>query len=105
MVSRFTGVLADAYLPKGAEQIFLDIIENKRANQGDYNIFTFKPEVTPYIEDVTSMSKQIFAYKVSPRLEKQEDPNFDYNDASLVQQTLDNLKILKKIISIANKEG
>lgn len=51
------------------------------------------------------MSKQIFAYKVSPRLEKQEDPNFDYNDASLVQQTLDNLKILKKIISIANKEG
>jgi hypothetical protein len=81
VVPKFTTTGIDVYLPKGTTEIYLDIIENRRVANNDYQMYSFKASGIQ-IEDVTTMSKQLFAFQVSPRLDKQPDPLFDYNDES-----------------------
>ena len=49
------------------------------------------------------MSKQLFNYQVVPRLGKQPDLTIDYNDESTLRRSIDNLIMLKKIVSSINK--
>ena len=68
----------------------------------NYSIYTLVCQGIQIL-DLSSMSKQLFNYQVVPRLGKQPDLTIDYNDESTLRRSIDNLIMLKKIVSSINK--
>ena len=93
------------YLPKFTQNLILDIVDGKKSGRvGEYNVTTY-PLDSLSVFDMGIVSKQQISQSILPRLQKEVDLNFDYNDVTSVMREVLNLKILKTLVSGLTKEN
>lgn len=84
LAHRFIDSSISVYLPRKSNQVYLDIIQNKRVGSNDYTVFTLIPHQL-YITDQSYITMNQFNNQIK-RIENDLDPNFDFLDSSVVLQ-------------------